>query len=141
MNFTHAQHAVTCLRVGLLAALVLSSPLFAATNDGEAGLAHNERAAQDAIKQSPNGSLATARNDTSTTSLASNENAAQRAISGSNVTHGAPIAAARGEPELAQNEDAAQRVIVDLPRPRRAFRPITSSATSMPTTSSQPITP
>jgi hypothetical protein len=115
--------------------------LFAATNDGEAGLAHNERAARDAIAQSPNGSRTTAPTDKSATTLASNENAAQRAISGSNVTRSTAIAVTTGEPKLAQNEDAAQRVIVDLPRPRRAFRPIASNARLLPVTTRQPVTP
>ena len=141
MNFVHTQRTVTHLRAALLAAFVLSAPLFAATHDGELGLTHNERAAQDTIVQLPNGSSTTIPHDTRSASLADNENAAQHAISGINTARGPAIAAATDAPNLAQNEDAARRVIVDLPRPRRAFRPITSSAQSVPTTTSQPITP
>jgi hypothetical protein len=138
MNFVHTQHTVTCLRAALLAALVQSSPLFAATNDSEVGLAHNERAAQDAIVQSPNGSSATVPNDTRTTTLAVNENAARHAISDVDAIRGTTIVAATGEPKLIQNEHAAQRAIVDVPRPRRASSAITTSASLVPAATDQP---
>lgn len=138
MNFVHTQRTVTRLRATLLAALVLSSPLFAATNDSEARLAHNERAAQDAIVQSPSRSSAPVSNETRTATFANNENAAQRAIADVSATQGTSIAAATGEPKLMQNENAAQRAIVDVPRPTRPSSAITSSASLVPAATAQP---
>ena len=128
MNFVRTQRTATHLRAALLAALVLSAPLLAANNDGEVGLMHNERAAQDAIVQSPNGSSTTFPNDTRSTTLADNENAAKRVISDIDTTRSTTAAAATDEPTLAQNEAAAQRVIVDLPRPRRVPSAITNAS-------------
>jgi len=136
MSFVHTQRAVTYLRFALFATLVLSSSLFAATNDSEAGLTHNERAAQDAIVQSS--SSAAVPNDIRTTMLANNENAAQHAISDVDASHGPAIAAAIGEPQLTQNERAAQRAIVDVPRPRRGSSAVMSSASSVPAATAQP---
>jgi len=136
MSFVHTQRPVTYLRAALFATLVLSSPLFAATNDSEAGLTHNERAAQDAIVQSP--SSATVPNDTRTTTLANNEIAAQHAISDINAVHDPAIAAAIGEPKLMQNERAAQRAIVDVPRPKRGSSAVTTSASLVPAANAQP---
>jgi len=136
MSFVHTQRPVTYLRAALFATLVLSSSLFAATNDSEAGLTHNERAAQDAIVQSP--SSAAVPNDIRTTMLANNENAAQHAISDVDASHGPAIAAAIGEPQLTQNERAAQRAIVDVPRPRRGSSAVMSSASLVPAATAQP---
>jgi hypothetical protein len=136
MSFVHTERPVIYLRAALFATLVLSSPLFAATSDSEAGLTRNERAAQDAIVQSP--SSATVPNDTRTTTLANSENAAQRAISDVDASHGPAIAAAIGEPKLMQNERAAQRAIVDVPRPKRGSSAVTTSASLLPAATAQP---
>jgi hypothetical protein len=128
MNFDHTQRtAATHLRAALLAALVLSSPLLAATNDREGALTHNERAAQDSIVHSPNGASKTVSHDARTTALAENEKAAQHAIV-DNGAHDAASVASIGEATLLQNENAAQRTIVDQPPADRTAKVIRTSA-------------
>jgi len=124
MNFVHTQRIVTPPRAALLAALVLSAPVFGATNDSEAGLTYHERVAQNAIVESPNRSSAI---DIRSTTLVDNENSAQHAIAGFDATRSSTILAAKDEPVLAQNEHAAQRVIVELPRPRHVSNAVTAS--------------
>ncbi len=101
--FAKTQNTVSMiLGVALVAATTFAAPAFA----GEASLAHNERAAQEAV-------LGTAANltapvDASSATLAHNEDLAQRAI----VDATLPVASvATGEATLTQNEIAAQNAI------------------------------
>lgn len=94
------------LGVALVAAAAIEAPAFA----GEAGLAHNEMAAQSAIVGTVDNAPASV--DASPATLARNESLAQRVI----VDVSAPVsnrAGAIGEATLTQNEIAAQRAIAD----------------------------
>lgn len=100
-------------------ASVLSFALFAAiasgaafAEPGGATLAHNERAAQQAIANTT--SLATTVSHETSATLADNERAAQRAIVDATFA-GTGSDRATDLATLVQNERAAQRAIVDLP--------------------------
>lgn len=117
--------ADTTLRAALLAALMLSGPVLAATDTGAATLAHNESAAQSAIVDTPAYDRFASSSPVAETTLAQNERASQRAIAdtteyGRTAQYQAASDAA-GEATLAHNELAAQRVIADAPvQSRRA---------------------
>jgi hypothetical protein len=127
--FATTQKSVSMiLGVALSAAATFAAPVFA----GEASLAHNEIAAQNAIVGTVDS--ASASTDASPATLARNEALAQRVIVDVSTPSGR--VGAIGEATLTQNEIAAQRAIVDASVANRTDRSASSAKTSVTSTRS-----
>lgn len=97
----------TTLGAVLFASFVTATSAWA----GEASLAHNERAAQNAIVETAQSRPIF--NDKSVATLAHNEDAAQRVFVDARVSIPAGAGVAMGEAVLSHNEIAAQRAIAN----------------------------
>jgi hypothetical protein len=109
MNSMTKNKLTTTLGAVLFASFITATSAWA----GEASLAQNERAAQNAIVETvqsrPNF------NDNSVATLAHNEDAAQRVIVDTSASTPARAGVAMGEAALSHNEIAAQHAIADAP--------------------------
>jgi hypothetical protein len=140
MYFTKTKLARSTIGATLLVSLLLSTPAFA-TEASEATLSNNERAAQNAIADSPTYG-ASVQSGSAEATLASNELAAQHAITdtsaGSDFGRITPVSGAIGEATLLHNELSAQHAIADAPASSRFSNANRSSAAVSPSTSNQP---